>query len=130
MISRDIAVNMFRAETRKFHTSVSMFGQKAKRRKQAMREAMPHLPLKKTTAQPSVQALTHFDQFYSAVYKTKWNSMRLGLMSKQKYAVIVNNFGNTEETCDMLRNIGCVDIKEEFDKGFSKVEPYLPIDTG
>jgi len=93
-----------------------------------MRETMPHIPLKKTTALPTMQALSHFDQFYSSVYKTKWNSIRLGLMSKQKYGVIVNNFGNSEETCEKLTSLGCLDIQDEFKKGFSKVEPYIPSD--
>ena len=122
-VGRDI----FRQTTRGIHVSVTRFGQKAKRRKQMMRESNPHIPVKKTTAVPSAQAISHFDQFYSTVYKTKWNSMRLGLLSPQKYAVIVNNFGDTEATCDMLKSLGCVNILEEFNKGFTKVEPYIPV---
>ena len=127
VIERIGGSDMFRLSTRGMHVSVTRLGQKAKRRKQMMRESNPHIPIKKTTALPTVQAISHFDQFYSTVYKTKWNSMRLGLMSPQKYAVIVNNFGDTEATCDMLRSLGCVNVAEEFDKGFSKVEPYIPV---
>ena len=126
--NRELAFIISSRQCRYFHSSVTQFGQKAKRRKQKMREAMPHLPLKNTTALPTMQALSHFDQFYSSVYKTKWNSIRLGLMSKQKHAVIVNNFGNSEETCEKLTSLGCIDIQEEFKKGFRKVEPYIPLD--
>ena len=34
-----------------------------------MRETMPHIPVKKSTGTPTVQALTHFDQLYSSVYR-------------------------------------------------------------
>merc|ERR1740137_431863 len=59
---------------------------------------MPHLPSKVNTAVPTNIALNHFDQFYSTVYKARWSSMRLGLLTQQKYAVMVNNFGDSEDT--------------------------------
>ena len=124
-----VGSDMFRQSTRDIHVSVTRLGQKAKRRKQMMRESNPHIPIKKTTALPTAQAISHFDQFYSTVYKTKWNSIRLGLLSQQKYAVIVNNFGDTEASCDMLKSLGCVNILEEFNRGFSKVEPYIPVNN-
>ena len=118
-----------RVSWRMFHVSVQNPGQKAKRRKQAMRESMPHLPLKKNTAIPTVQALTHFDQFYGSVFKSKWSSIRLGLLSTSKHAVIVNNFANPEDTCQMLQELGAINILDEFNKGYQKVAPYIPDDT-
>lgn len=87
---------------------------------------MPHLPVKKNTALPTVQAITHFDQFYGSVYKSKWPSIRLGLMSDQKYAVVVNNFGSPEDTCDKLRAMGAINLYDQFQLGLKKVEPYIP----
>ncbi|KAK3606741.1 hypothetical protein CHS0354_036540 [Potamilus streckersoni] len=37
-------------------------------------------------------ALNHFDTFYSPVYNKLWPSIRLALLSPQKYGAIVNNF--------------------------------------
>ena len=114
-----------RLTPRQFHTSSTSHGNKAKRRKLKMREMMPHIPVKKSTGVPTVQALHHFDQLYSSVFRNKWTSMRLGLMSPHKYAAIVNNAGDSEETIDELKSLGCVDIHEQFKIGFSKVEPYI-----
>jgi len=110
---------------RSFHTSSPRWGQKAKRRKQALRENNPHLPLRKDSSQPMVQAITHFDQFYSSVYKTKWSGIRLGLLCPPKFAVIVNNFGDSERSCEKLESLGCVNIKEDFVRGQEKVEPFF-----
>ena len=59
----------FRMTPRHLHTSSAHLGNKAKRRKLKMRETMPHIPVKKSTGTPTVQALTHFDQLYSSVYR-------------------------------------------------------------
>lgn len=37
-------------------------------------------------------ALEHFDQFYSPVYGKLWPSIRISLLSPQKYCALVNNF--------------------------------------
>ena len=110
---------------RSLHTSTARWGQKAKRRKQALRENNPHLPVRSDSGKPVVQALTHFDQFYSSVYKHKWSGMRLGLLCPQKFAVFVNNFGDSERTCGELEELGCVNINEEFARGQEKVQPYF-----
>ena len=114
-----------RMTPRLLHTSPTSEGNKAKRRKLKMREMMPHIPVKKSTGVPTVQALHHFDQLYSSVFRNKWPSMRLGLMSPNKYAAIVNNAGDSEQTIEDLKSLGCVDIHEQFKTGFSKVEPYI-----
>ncbi|MFN9907109.1 MAG: hypothetical protein ACK56F_13490, partial [bacterium] len=39
--------------------------------------------------------------------------MRLGLLSRQKYCALVNNFGNRDSTCEELAGLGCVSITDE-----------------
>ena len=113
--------------TRHLATSVPLFGGKAaKRRKQTMKVDMPHIPAKTNTAIPTNIAINHFDQFYSSVYKeARWGSMRLGLLSKQKYAVMVNNFGDSEDTISMLEEMGCVDINKEFQLAKQQQEQFV-----
>ena len=94
-----------------------------------MREDNPHLPVKKDSSKPVVQALTHFDQFYSSVYKNKWTGMRLGLLCPPKFAVFVNNFGDSEKTCERLEQLGCVNINQEFARARDKVQPFIDVET-
>merc|ERR1719483_794817 len=86
---------------------------------------MPHLPSKVNTAVPTNIALNHFDQFYSTVYKARWSSMRLGLLTQQKYAVMVNNFGDSEDTIAKLKDLGCVDINKEFTLAREQQEQFV-----
>jgi len=62
---------------------------------------------------PTTIALAHFDEFYRQVYQDQWSSMRLGLLTRQKYCAVVNNFGETEETCRLLTELGCVSVTQE-----------------
>jgi hypothetical protein len=62
-------------------------------------------------------AINHFDQFYRSVHwEASWGSIRLDLFSRQKYIVMVNNFGDSEDTIFILEEIGWVDIKKELQK--------------
>lgn len=55
---------------------------------------------------PKHRALEHFDDFYKSVFGDKWPSIRVALLSPQKYVALVNNFGDTEKTCEKLENLG------------------------
>ena len=89
-------------------------GQKAKRRKKDMRVNNPQLVGKPAVEPtPTTIALAHFDEFYRQVYQDQWSSMRLGLLTRQKYCAVVNNFGETEETCRLLTELGCVSVTQE-----------------
>ena len=116
MFSSTCTVRTSIIQSRYLSISGPLLGGKAsKHRKQNMRVKMPHLPVKSKTALPTSLAMNHFDQFYGSVYKeARWGSMRLGLLSKQKYAVMVNNFGDSEATIEMLEEMGCVDINKQF----------------
>ena len=39
---------------------------------------------------PSVLALDHFDFYYGPMFGKKWPSVRLGLLSPNKYIAVVN----------------------------------------
>ena len=116
-----------RAPARALCTSVARLGgQKAKRRKQRQRAENPHLPVRSVDATATSAALAHFDDFYGGVYKAKWPSMRLALLSQAKHCALVNNFGDMEATVEMLEELGCLDIGAEFLKAQEKQRPFQP----
>ncbi|XP_070509200.1 5-methylcytosine rRNA methyltransferase NSUN4 [Chironomus tepperi] len=57
------------------------------------------------------RALQNFDDFYTNVYGIRWKSMRLGLLSKQKYIAMVNNFGEDEKVSAMFERDGAINIR-------------------
>ena len=59
---------------------------------------------------PRELAMQHFDNFYGKVYDLNWKSARLGLLCPSKYAAVVNNFGDNEETESMLSDLGTVNL--------------------
>ncbi|XP_030382934.1 5-methylcytosine rRNA methyltransferase NSUN4 isoform X2 [Scaptodrosophila lebanonensis] len=66
------------------------------------------LQFKKTNCD---RALESFDDFYGSVYGTRWKNMRVALLTEHKYIAMVNNFGDTEQTCSMLEMDGAINVK-------------------
>lgn len=97
-------------------SAAALGGVKSKRKKQNMRMDNPHLPVRAEEKTSRSLALNNFDQYYSQFYGRRWNSMRLGLLSRPKYCAVVNNFGDTEETVEKLENLGCVDVTKTFNQ--------------
>lgn len=64
---------------------------------------------------PIDRALESFDDFYGSVFGLKWKSMRIAMLCERKYVALVNTFGDTEKTVEMMKNNGAVDIKEIFE---------------
>ncbi|XP_022081998.1 5-methylcytosine rRNA methyltransferase NSUN4-like isoform X2 [Acanthaster planci] len=60
--------------------------------------------------EPSFHALRHFDENYGLQFGDAWPTIRLGLLSQQKYGVLLNNYSIVEETEEFLRKLGA----EEF----------------
>lgn len=56
------------------------------------------------------RAQEYFDRAYPPVYGPRWPSIRLALLSKQKYVAAVNNFANHENTIEKFQELGAVDI--------------------
>ena len=55
-------------------------------------------------------ALEHFDKYYAPIFKDKWPSIRLALLSQQKHCALVNNFSDSEQTVVNLITKGADDI--------------------
>ena len=67
----------------------------SKRRKETQRLRAPHLVFKKKPpATPKSTALRHSDEHYAKVFQEEWASVRLGLMTRPKFAALDGNAGN------------------------------------
>lgn len=60
------------------------------------------------------KALDHFDEFYGNVFGEQWASIRAGLLAKQKYAVVVNNYSDSESVIANLESRGALNIRTLF----------------
>ena len=58
-----------------------------------------------------------FDTHYKQVYGSDWHRIRVALLSKPKFAALVNNFSEKEETIEKLESFGCLNIKNLFNAG-------------
>lgn len=61
------------------------------------------------------RALEHFDDFYKSVFGPKWPGIRASLLSENKFAAIVNNYGDAEVTKQNLELSGAVNIRKVFE---------------
>lgn len=50
------------------------------------------------------------DDFYGSVFGNRWKSIRVALLSENKYVSMINNFGDREKTCTALESAGAVNI--------------------
>lgn len=64
---------------------------------------------------PHDKALKHFDDFYKELFKKKWPSVRLALQERNKQVALLNNFGDVNETIQLLQGLGAFDLKTYFD---------------
>ncbi|XP_039275582.1 5-methylcytosine rRNA methyltransferase NSUN4-like [Nilaparvata lugens] len=80
-----------------------------------------HWATLKNIKRPTDKALEHFDDFYASVFKNSWRSIRVALLSPQKYCAVVNNFADAEETSSMFENIGAFNMRKIIDKEREKL---------
>ncbi|XP_044760531.1 5-methylcytosine rRNA methyltransferase NSUN4 [Coccinella septempunctata] len=73
-----------------------------------------HWSVVRKKVQPVDKALDHFDEFYGPIFGKKWSEIRAGLLSKQKYVAVVNNYGNAPETCEHLELKGALNVRKLF----------------
>lgn len=59
---------------------------------------------------PTRIALNHFDKHYGAQFGKDWSSIRLGLLSLQKYGALFNNFCDEHETIEKLLELDADDF--------------------
>lgn len=71
----------------------------------------PHDPKKRTSID---RALEHFDDFYKSVYGPKWGGIRASLLTEHKYAALVNNYGDAEETRQQIELNGGINMRQVF----------------
>ncbi|XP_036327701.1 5-methylcytosine rRNA methyltransferase NSUN4 [Rhagoletis pomonella] len=64
--------------------------------------------LKKTNTQ---RALESFDDFYGSVFGIRWRNIRAALLTQHKYIALVNNFGDTDNTCNGMELNGALNVK-------------------
>ena len=58
------------------------------------------------------KALNQFDIHYKQVFGSEWHSMRLAMLSKKKFAALVNNFSDKMATIDELEALGCLNMQD------------------
>ncbi|XP_060521839.1 5-methylcytosine rRNA methyltransferase NSUN4 isoform X2 [Cylas formicarius] len=63
---------------------------------------------------PIDKALQHFDDFYLKVFEKKWDSIREGLLGKQKYVAVVNNYSDREVIMSELELMGALNMRTLF----------------
>jgi len=112
---------------RNISTSLYLLGgKKVNRKKQNIRNDNPHLPKHSNVAKfnnSKDKALANLDKHYGEFFGSKWNSMRLALLSRPKYCALVNNFANHRETVLHLKSLGCFDVGEKFAQNSELLDP-------
>lgn len=86
----------------------------------------PREDKKKTSV---VRALEHFDDFYKSVFGPNWPGIRASLLTENKYAALVNNYGNPEETCEAMELNGAVNLRKVYE-AFKHEIPQKSNDDG
>ena len=75
---------------------------------------------KKQGKMPATQkALNQFDIHYKQVFGSEWHSMRLAMLSKKKFAALINNFSDKMATIEELKALGCLNMQEIYRQGNS-----------
>ncbi|KAF5270680.1 hypothetical protein FQA39_LY01418 [Lamprigera yunnana] len=60
------------------------------------------------------KALDHFNDFYEDVFGVNWPSIREGLLGKQKFIAVVNNYGDKNVTINSLELLGALNMRTLF----------------
>uniref|UniRef100_A0A8C8RD72 5-cytosine rRNA methyltransferase NSUN4 n=1 Tax=Pelusios castaneus TaxID=367368 RepID=A0A8C8RD72_9SAUR len=73
-------------------------------------------------------ALQNFDMNYGAQFGSLWPSIRIGLLSEQKYGALVNNFSHVGRISQDLRSLNAVDFVYESQKAALHVPWDSPVE--
>lgn len=68
------------------------------------------------------KALEHFDDFYKSIFRSKWPSVRVALLSPHKYVAVLNNFGDIEDTVLKLESLGAINLRNYFELTKTKMK--------
>lgn len=55
-------------------------------------------------------ALQHFDATYKNYFRELWPSVRIGMLTEQKYGALMNNFASNADVISTLQSQGCRDF--------------------
>ncbi|RZC32968.1 5-methylcytosine rRNA methyltransferase NSUN4 [Asbolus verrucosus] len=78
------------------------------------KHAPDHWSVLRKKNHPVDKALAHFDDFYKQVFAKNWEWMREGLLGKQKYVAVVNNYSDNEATAAKLELQGALNVRTLF----------------
>ncbi|XP_070601914.1 5-methylcytosine rRNA methyltransferase NSUN4 [Erythrolamprus reginae] len=73
-------------------------------------------------------ALQVFDMNYGDQFGSLWPSMRISLLSKQKYGALVNNFSDVEQVVQSLEDLSAVDFIQESRKVIKELSSSIEED--
>uniref|UniRef100_A0A182KEE1 NOL1/NOP2/Sun domain family member 4 n=1 Tax=Anopheles christyi TaxID=43041 RepID=A0A182KEE1_9DIPT len=79
---------------------------------QRFRHAKTHWSELRKKQFPKDRALENFDDFYGSVFGARWKSVRIALQSEHKYIALVNQFGDTEDTIQLLQSDGAINLRD------------------
>ncbi|VDP03696.1 unnamed protein product [Soboliphyme baturini] len=65
---------------------------------------------------PANLAMQHFDFYYKPIFRKRWPSIRIGLLSDPKYCAVVNNYAADPDVIQRLLDDGAVDIIDKVKK--------------
>ncbi|CAG7731158.1 unnamed protein product [Allacma fusca] len=72
------------------------------------------------------RALEHYDDFYASVFKNRWPSFRLGLLSSPKYVAVPNVFTNSvDQISESLEDLGAYNLASIWTAQSSQIERDL-----
>uniref|UniRef100_K7F5J7 5-cytosine rRNA methyltransferase NSUN4 n=1 Tax=Pelodiscus sinensis TaxID=13735 RepID=K7F5J7_PELSI len=73
-------------------------------------------------------ALQNFDMNYSVQFGSLWPSIRVSLLSEQKYGALINNFSHADRVSQELELLNAVDFVYESQKTVQRVQEDLPVE--
>ncbi|XP_074859223.1 5-cytosine rRNA methyltransferase NSUN4 isoform X2 [Carettochelys insculpta] len=73
-------------------------------------------------------ALQNFDMNYSVQFGNLWPSIRVSLLSEQKYGALVNNFAHPNRVSQKLELLNAVDFVYESQKAANHVQADSPVE--
>ncbi|XP_067423837.1 5-methylcytosine rRNA methyltransferase NSUN4 isoform X2 [Emydura macquarii macquarii] len=73
-------------------------------------------------------ALQNFDMNYSVQFGSLWSSIRISLLSEQKYGALVNNFSDADRISQDLELLNAVDFVYESQKAAQQVQCDSPVE--
>lgn len=70
----------------------------------------PHQASTRAKFPATALALQHFDATYQNYFGDLWPSVRVAMLSEQKYGALMNNFSSNTDVISALRSQGCRDL--------------------